>query len=285
MNAEADDFVGNGGRGRFVFLPGSDGRAARIAERFSALRVRKHPRAHNLYLGTLPTPVGTLDVACISTGMGGGSIDIVVNELWRLGARRFLRVGTAGSLQPGRVRAGALVVPTAVVRDEGTSRRYLPVEVPATPSIDVLMAARDLAHSKSSPMVFFGITHSKDSLYAREFGAGPQAPENARYMELMRAGGVLASEMECATLFTLRAVWDGETPHDAPAPQVGAVLAVVGDDEPFADARAQSDAIERAIEFALALAVELDTRDAAVDARDAAVDARDAAVDAKGTRP
>ena len=76
VNAEASDFEGNQGRGRIVLLPGSDGRAAQIAERFASVRVKKHPRAHNLDLGTIATSAGAIDVAAVSTGMGGGSIGI-----------------------------------------------------------------------------------------------------------------------------------------------------------------------------------------------------------------
>jgi len=264
MNAQAEDFVGNAGRGRVVFLPGSDGRAAQIAEHFAAVSIKRHPRGHNLYVGTLPGAAGAIDVACISTGMGGASLDIIGNELFSLGARRFLRVGTAGSLQTGRIRSGAVVVPTAAVRDEGTSRRYLPLEVPVTPSVDVLVAAHAVAQARVSgggSPVFLGVIHSKDSLHAREFGAGPMALENRRFMDLLRAGNVLASEMECAQLFTLRAVWE-KLCLDAnqPLPQVGAVLAIIGDDQPFADKTVQSAAIRDAIDFAIALVLALEPR-------------------------
>lgn len=258
MTAEPADFQGNQGRGRFVLLPGSDGRAAQIAKRFSGLRVKTHPRCHNLFLGTLATAAGEVDVACISTGMGCASLDIIAHELHALGARRFLRIGTSGSLQPDVLRTGAVVVSTAAVRDESTSRRYLPVEIPATPSVDVLMAAFEEAKETAHPIAF-GVTHTKDSLHAREFGAGPMAPENRRFMELLQAGNVLASEMECAQLFTLRALWERQQREKGgPAVQVGAVLAIVGDDAPFAPKELQSEAIEKAIDFALRVVARLE---------------------------
>ncbi|MCA2961190.1 MAG: uridine phosphorylase [Silvanigrellales bacterium] len=258
MNAEPGDFSGNGGRGRFVLMPGSDGRAAQIAERFDGVQVKRHPRCHNLYLGSLSTAEGSLDVACISTGMGGASLDIIANELYALGARRFLRIGTAGSLQPEVLRTGAVVVPTASVRDESTSLRYLPVEIPATPSVEVLMASH--AEAQASPFpISFGVIHTKDSLHAREFGAGPMAAENGRFMELLRAGNVLASEMECAQLFTLRALWERrQRDEGGPQVQAGAVLAIVGDDAPFAPKEHQSQAIQKAIDFALRVVARLE---------------------------
>ncbi|MDY0004135.1 MAG: uridine phosphorylase, partial [Polyangia bacterium] len=193
LTAEPADLEGNHGRGRYLLLPGSDGRAALIAERLSDLVVKRHPRAHNLYLGRLEGDGGQVDLGVISTGMGTPSLDIIVTELFRLGARRFLRVGTCGSLQPRVLRQGALVVPTAAVRDESTSRRYLPPEFPAVASRKVLRAVELAVEERGEEDVHFGICHSKDSLFAREFGAGPLASENGRYMEILARGGVLAS--------------------------------------------------------------------------------------------
>ena len=140
INISSKDIEGNNGLGRYIFLPGSDGRAKSIAEYFGNLEVIPHPRSHNFYKGTLKTTVGEIDVASISSGMGCPSIDIIVNELYNLDARRLLRVGTAGSLQPQSLRVGHLVIPTASVRDEGTSPCYTPPEVPAVASTEIVSA-------------------------------------------------------------------------------------------------------------------------------------------------
>jgi uridine phosphorylase len=251
--AEPADFVGNSGRGRFLLLPGSDGRAASIAERLTGVTVKRHPRAHNLYLGRLEGEEGPVDVGVVSTGMGTPSLDIVATELFRLGARRFVRVGTCGSLQPRFLRQGALVIPTAAVRDESTSRRYLPPEFPAVASRAFLRAVEEGLAERGEAEVHLGICHSKDSLFAREFGAGPLAPENRRYMEILAQGGVLASEMEAAHLFVLGSVFGQEARQAGEAGEVlcGAVLAVIGDDQPFADPALAASTVERAIDFAL----------------------------------
>src|SRR5476651_2489588 len=125
INATAEDFAGNHGIGRYILLPGSDGRAKEIAQHFDNLVTKSHHRAHNVYLGTLSCDGKIIDVATVSTGMGCPSMEIILHELFHLGAKRFLRVGTAGSLQPW-IKIGSIVNALASVRDENTSTRYLP---------------------------------------------------------------------------------------------------------------------------------------------------------------
>ena len=82
MNVTHEDLRGNNGIGRYVFFPGSDGRAKKIAEEhFKDLKVKEHPRAHNLYTGYLEAGGLKIDVASISSGMGTPSLDIIFNEL------------------------------------------------------------------------------------------------------------------------------------------------------------------------------------------------------------
>jgi uridine phosphorylase len=204
INATEEDFHGNKKAGRYIFFPGSNGRAKEIAEHFSDLKVKEHSRGHNLYLGTIKKGGRKIDVASISSGMGTPSLDIICNELLKLGAKRILRVGTSGSLQPDRMKVGDFVVATASVRDEGASRCYAPLEYPAVASLDMVYASKLAAkHLKMESKVHTGIIHSKDSLYAREFGEGPLAKTNKAYMEVLEGAGVLASEMEASMLFTL----------------------------------------------------------------------------------
>jgi uridine phosphorylase len=257
IDAAPEHLAGNGGIGRYVLLPGSDGRAQQIAERFEEPRSRPHPRGHNLYLGRISLVDETwADVAAVSTGMGCPSVDIIVNELFRLGAKRFLRVGTAGSLQPQRIRAGSRVVATASVRDEHTSRAYVPVEFPAVASLEWVGAARRAAAALGMEGdTWFGIVHCKDSLFAREFHQGPMIQENDRYMSLLRRAGVAASEMETSLLFILASVFDQQLRHagEGPAYRVlaGAVLGIVGDDRPFAPTELEVQAVEDSVALAL----------------------------------
>ncbi|HOJ79537.1 MAG TPA: nucleoside phosphorylase [Clostridiales bacterium] len=262
INAEKGDFEGNGGHGRYVLLPGSEGRAEKIASMWKDVAVKKHPRNHNLYLGRMESGAGDIDMAVISTGMGAPSADIIINELLNLGARNLIRIGTSGSMQPERVPAGSVVVPTGSVKDESVSARYLPVEMPAVPSLEFLTAALraweetgaavKTPDNPESPEVFFGVVHSKDSFYAREMLVGPKRLENEEYMRILKDGGVLASEMETSILFTLGQVYSQQFVREGDRPVLtGAVLAVVGGSTPFAGKAAEASAIDAAISFCL----------------------------------
>ncbi|MEN9579171.1 MAG: hypothetical protein RJA70_2180 [Pseudomonadota bacterium] len=256
INAAHDDFEGNGGRGRYLLLPGSRSRAAKIAEQFSDVSIKQHSRGHDLYTGTISRDGMTLDVGVIATGMGCPSIDLIVTELIGLGAKVLLRVGTSGSLQK-HVKTGDVVVATAAVRDEGASDNYLPREIPALAAWPLVVAS--LAASQQAKLngrVHFGAVHTKDTLYGREFKWGPLHEEHARYNKLLTLSGVLASEMECAHLFVLGQLGKqaaGEVPVLA-----GGVLAVIGDhDEPFKDSPLAALAVDDAIELAFGTFAEL----------------------------
>ena len=202
LSAHRNDFDGNGEVGRYVLLPGSNERAAQIAEFLIDVAVREHPRGHHLYLGQLYDKKRPIDVAVISSGMGCASMEIILHELIMLGAKRFLRVGTAGSLQPLLVDVGDLVNVSGAVRDEATTIAYVPQEVPALASLPMVNAiARAGEALQLDDRLHTGLAHCKSALYAREMNVGPQATDNTAYLHLLSRFGVLASEMETATLF------------------------------------------------------------------------------------
>lgn len=240
--------------GRFVFLPGSRERAREIADRFVDCKSFPSSRGHDVYCGRLRFPAGSVDVAAVSTGMGCPSVNIVVSELIGFGLKRFLRIGTAGSLQPEFVRVGDLVIAVGAVRDESTSLRYAPAEVPAVASpalVDCLWrAASNIGVSKYTHA---GLVHSKDSLYAREFGHGALAPENERYMSVLRSLGVLASEMEASHLFILglsQSCGDSASCEEGAGHfAAGCILGIIGGDEPFEeDTEGRRLAVQRSID-------------------------------------
>lgn len=265
FNATADDLAGNAGIGRYVFLPGSDGRAHEIAEHFDHVTIKQHPRGHHLYLGTLSTPKGKIDVASIASGIGGPSIEIILHELFHLGAKRFLRVGTAGSLQTEQVLTGSVINAQASVRDEGTSRHYVPVEYPAIASLEfvtsILVAAEKVGLTDN---LHTGIVHCKSSLYGRELAITPMTIDNQTYMELLSASGVLATEMETSPLFIQAQLYNYHHQKLGNEPQhqilAGAILAVVGPagnlDECPKSASAIQDSIELALETIKTLATQ-----------------------------
>ena len=211
INATTEDFEGNYGLGRYVFFPGSLGIAKKIAEScFLELRVKEHHRGHSLYLGTLNNEEDEkIDVAAVASGMGTPSVEIFLNELIYLKAKRFLRVGTSGLLQSQFMNAGDFVVATGAVRDEGATRNYVPLEYPAIASIDIINAAQKASKKLGyEDKTHIGLLHSKDTLYAREFCKGPDEENNRNYMTLLKKAGVLASEMEASMLFILASLFN-----------------------------------------------------------------------------
>ncbi len=243
MNATCEDFQGNNGIGRYVFLPGSDGRAKQISENFCDVTVKEHSRRHNIYKGYMEHNGKKIDVAAVSSGMGTPSLDIIVNELFRLGVKRFLRVGTAGLLQPNYMNAGDFCIGTGAVKDDGATQNYVPPEIPAIASMDMVAAAQRAAEVLNyTSRTHTGLMHSKGSLYAREFKTGPLSEENTRYMKILADSGVLASEMEASMLFTLVTLFNHQMqlkkPSNAPQDQVkaGAICVILGEGDDFGTA-------------------------------------------------
>jgi len=259
-----DEVAGNDGRGRIFLLPGSDARARVIAERFDAMVVHPSPRQLNVYLGQLRDGDRVVDVGTVASGMGCPSVDVVVTELIMLGARRVIRVGTAGSLQPHRVRVGDLVIATAAVRDEHTSEAYAPREVPAVGHHQWISALANAATKLGfAHRTYAGVVHSKDSLYGREFGLGPRRETNRDYMRCLQDLGVLATEMETSHLFTLAFVHGRNVSpiggrSDSPeAVKAGSLLAIIGDDSTFGRPEQAKEAETRAVDVAIEAAKEL----------------------------
>lgn len=248
---------GNGDLGRYVLLPGSRGRAAAIAARLEDVRVVDNPRGHTAHLGHLSRGGRRVDVLAISSGMGTPSTEIVAQELLNVGARRIVRVGSCGSLDPA-LRPGDVAILSGAVRDELASRHVMPVEVPAVAHPDAVAAmvagARAIGAAEHA---FVGVGHSKASFYAREMGVGPMAEENRAYMRLLARCGVIATEMEASVLFVLAAAASAGHARPiaaSPAPvQAACVLGVYAyweTTEPL-DPAACALADERAIETAL----------------------------------
>ncbi|MCG8569343.1 MAG: nucleoside phosphorylase [Spirochaetes bacterium] len=268
MNANSKDFEGNSGIGRYIFLPGSDGRAKQIAENFANVTVKEHSRRHNIYKGTLVHNNKKIDVAAVASGMGTPSLDIIVNELYRLGAKRFLRVGTAGLLQPKYMKAGDFVIGTGAVKDDGATQNYVPPEIPALSSLDFVLAAQKAGERLNySSRIHTGLMHSKGSLYAREFKSGPQAEDNEKYMKILTDAGVLASEMEASMLFTLASIFHHQVQlkkqSKAPADQVkaGAICVILGEGDDFGTEEMLKKITSEVIDLSLQTIKELATQE------------------------
>ena len=190
--------ISGGQTGRYCILPGDPGRCEKIASYLDKPRHISTNREFNIYEGILS---GERVTVC-STGIGGPSAAIAMEELAACGADTFIRVGTCGGISE-KVRAGNLVIASGAVRQDGTSREYAPIEFPAVPDTEVLFALCSAA-KKLRKITHVGIVQAKDSFY------GQHSPEKMPVREELlfkwnawKKLGVLASEMESAALFTV----------------------------------------------------------------------------------
>ena len=147
--------------GRYCILPGDPGRCAAIAALFDDARLVAQNREFTIYTGAL---LGEPVTVC-STGIGGPSAAIAMEELTAIGADTFVRVGTCGGIDLD-VRSGDIVVATGAVRQEGTSREYAPIEFPAVADLTVTNALVDAARSMGKT-VHAGVVQAKDSFYGQ----------------------------------------------------------------------------------------------------------------------
>ena len=188
--------VAKGEVGRYVILPGDPKRCVKIAQYFDNPVLIADNREYITYTGTLDG----VKVSVTSTGIGGPSASIAMEELYRCGADTFVRIGTCGGMQT-EIKSGDIVIATAAVRMEGTSREYAPIEYPAVANLDVTNALVEAAKEKGF-IYHTGVVQSKDSFYGQhEPEAMPVGYELINKWEAWRRMGCLASEMESAALF------------------------------------------------------------------------------------
>ena len=184
--------------GRYVILPGDPGRCEQISRSFDNPRFVAKNREFVTYTGTL---LGEKVSVC-STGIGGPSTAIAVEELLRVGADTFIRVGTCGGMQENII-PGQLIIADSAIRAEGTSQEYLPLAFPAVATHEIVCALKESAE-KLGTNYHIGTVQCKDSFY------GQHEPLNQPIADTLLSnwnawirGGCLASEMESSTLFIL----------------------------------------------------------------------------------
>jgi len=182
---------------RYVLLPGDPARAKVIASLWDKSRKVAENRQYVTYTGS----VSGVEISTTSTGIGGPSTAIAVEELARCGADTFIRVGTCGGQQKNQ-KIGDIAIATGAVRWEGTTRQYVPIEYPAVGTPEVVMALIEAAEHIGADY-HVGITKSGDSLYAgMAFGGYQQSWMKNVEADFARAN-VISSEMEASTIFTL----------------------------------------------------------------------------------
>jgi uridine phosphorylase len=171
---------------KYVLIPGDPKRVEKIASFFDKSRKVGEYRGFVTYTGS----VGGIGISACSTGIGCPSAAIVVEELAKIGAETFIRVGTTGGLQR-EVQVGDIVIATAAVRADGTTRNYVPIEYPSIADFNVTEALVQAAQ-KSKRRVHFGSVLTSDAFY----GDMDNLKRWSRF-------NVLSVEMECSVIFTL----------------------------------------------------------------------------------
>lgn len=202
---------------RYAILPGDPGRVEKIARMLESPRFLCRNREYETWLGFLEGE----PVICMSTGMGGPSAAIGVEELFTAGVRTFVRIGTCGGIALP-VKGGDLVVANAAVRMEGTSKEYVPVEFPAVSNFQVT-AALLAAARETGLTVHCGVVQCKDSFYGQHNPLRmPAAAELTAKWEAWKKAGCLGSEMESAAVFIVSQILGA---------RAGCVLRVIANQE------------------------------------------------------
>ncbi len=203
------DYMGDDGRqyhiklkagdvGRYVILPGDPGRCELIAQSLDNPELVMVNREFTTYTGTLEGEM----VSVTSTGIGGPSTAIAMEELVRCEADTFFRVGTCGGMDI-TVKGGDIVIASGAVRMEGTTKEYAPIEYPAVPDYECLRALVEAAESLGYPY-HVGVVECKDSFYGQhEPSRMPVGYELENKWNAWMQLGAKASEMESAAMFIL----------------------------------------------------------------------------------
>lgn len=188
--------VAKGEVGRYVILPGDPKRCVKIAQYLENPVLIADNREFTTYTGTLDG----VKVSVTSTGIGGPSASIAMEELYRCGADTFVRIGTCGGMQPD-VKSGDIVIATGAVRMEGTSKEYAPIEYPAVADLDITNAL--VQSCKEMGLTYHaGVVECKDAFYGQhEAERMPVSYELLNKWEAWKRMGCKASEMESAALF------------------------------------------------------------------------------------
>lgn len=183
---------------KLVLLPGDPDRSKKIAEQFfdNPEEIAKK-REYWSFKGTW----NDVPVAVCSTGIGCPSAAIALEELVKVGCKTFIRVGTSGAISH-KVVSGDIVIFSGSVRDEGTSRQYVPIEFPAVAHPDTVIALTKAAEKRGATY-HVGIGHSKDAFYSEhpDYVADPDSMR--KKWTAMKDANVLATEMEAAALFVI----------------------------------------------------------------------------------
>lgn len=173
---------------KYAILPGDPKRVDRISEFLENVENVEFNREYKSLVGYYKG----IKILAMSTGMGGASTGIAVEELKNIGVEVLIRIGSCGALQKG-INLGDLVIPNGIIRDEGASRAYVEEKYPAVPSAELLFEIINSARKQGFPY-HVGVARSHDSFYTDE-----EEAIDAYWSKK----GALGSDMESAALFVI----------------------------------------------------------------------------------
>ncbi|MBE6004001.1 MAG: uridine phosphorylase [Lachnospiraceae bacterium] len=192
--------VAPGQVGRYVLLPGDPKRCKKIAAYFDDPVFVADNREYVTYTGK----IDGVPVSVTSTGIGGPSASIAMEELRMCGADTFIRIGTAGGMDLD-VQAGDVVIANAAIRMEGTSKEYAPIEWPAAADFQITSLLNQAAENLGFRH-HVGVVECKDAFYGQHKPEDlPVSYELLNKWQSWLKLGCKASEMESAALFTVAA--------------------------------------------------------------------------------
>lgn len=177
--------------GKYVLLPGDPARSDRVAKYLENAELKANNREHRTFTGFYKG----IKVSVTSTGMGCPSAAIAAEELINIGAECLIRIGSSAALQP-HIKIGDLIISTGSMKNEGTSKFYVPDCFPAMPDFDLTRCLIDTARSMKSQFagsVYYGINATDDAFYG----------ETAEWIEKLSALKCLNVEMESSAVYTV----------------------------------------------------------------------------------
>lgn len=173
---------------QYAILPGDPARVDRIAQQLDNVEELAFNREYRSLKGTYQG----IPVLAMSTGMGGASMAIAVEELRNIGVTHIIRIGSAGAMQTG-IGLGDLILVSGAVREDGASQAYIPKQFPAIPDLDLLNACAASGKERGFAC-HVGLARSHDSFYI---------DNDAEISEYWSKRGVLGADMETAALFVV----------------------------------------------------------------------------------
>lgn len=177
--------------GEYVLLPGDPARSDIAAKYLENAELKASNREHRTFTGYYKG----IKISVTSTGMGCPSATIAAEELIRIGAKNLIRIGSSAALDP-RVRIGDLMISVGAMKNEGTSRFYVPDSFPAVPDLELTQMLIQTAKEMTKDMdveVYTGITSSDDAFYG-------EIPE---FLDKLRSYKVMNLDMESSALYTV----------------------------------------------------------------------------------